>query len=54
MKHYFEQEYAQQMPQLSEQVAPFVRGSYRQGGEQYALFSLHDLVSNPEFLQVAA
>jgi len=55
LRHFFEESFRNEVPQESANAAgPYLRGSYRQAEREWAVFSLHTLVQDPGFMQVAA
>lgn len=54
MQHFFEEEFKAGSEGVNEYIGDYVEGSYRQGGVDWHVFSLHRLFETAEFLQVAA
>jgi len=54
MKHFQADSYNKAAPKVAKTLAPFISGSYGQGGKQWAVFDPEQLMENPDFIQVAA
>jgi twitching motility protein PilI len=54
LKHFYEEEYGAEGGEGEPAFARYLRGSYRQEGETWPVFSMAALVDSPEFMQVAA
>lgn len=54
MRHFFEEEYSLNLPEVGDAVANLLLGSYRRGSDVWGVFSMEKLVQNDEFMKVAA
>lgn len=54
MKHFFTEERVHENPVFGSSIDRFLKETFRQGGELWWVFDMHALVSNPEFMHVAA
>jgi twitching motility protein PilI len=54
LKHFYEEEFSAESGTVDPAFARYLRGSYRQEGEIWPVFSMAALVDSPEFMQVAA
>jgi len=54
LKHFFDEDRSDALPNLPAKVLAYIAGSFVQGGQQWAIFDMHRLVLDPEFMQVAA
>lgn len=54
LKHFYEEEFGAGDGEGDLAYARFLRGTYRQDGETWPVFSMAALVDSPEFMQVAA
>lgn len=53
MRHFFEEEHTQQIPEVSLNLQKYLQGAYRQGNAHWGIFSMKNLAEDPKFLQVA-
>ncbi len=54
MRHFLEEEFSEGIPPALERFRPFLRGGFRQEGEHWMIFGIHELVESPGFMQVAS
>jgi twitching motility protein PilI len=54
LKHFFDEDRSNALPELPPNVLGYLAGSFEQGGQLWAVFDMHRLVLDPEFMQVAA
>lgn len=54
MRHFDRQEWHAQAPEAPERLRTYLHGSFQRDGACWGVFDLRALVTNPEFLQVAA
>jgi twitching motility protein PilI len=54
LKHFFDEDRTEAPPDLPASVKSYVSGGFLQGGQLWAIFDMHRLVLDPEFMQVAA
>lgn len=55
MQHFPMDSYSEQSPpEVSAQILPFVQGHYTRDNRVWAVFSMHELVTSSEFMQVAS
>ena len=54
MRHFDLEEWHDEVPEAPERVRRYLRGHFQREGERWGVFDLRALVTNPEFLQVAA
>ncbi len=54
LRHFFDEEKLPDAGELDPVVQDFVEGAYRQGEQNWGVFSLDKLVTNPRFREVAA
>lgn len=54
LKHFYEEEFSPESGAGDPAFGHYLRGSYRQEGEIWPVFSMAALVDSPEFMQVAA
>jgi len=52
LKHFLEEEAAEDLPQVDEAVQPYLRRAFRQGDMHWGVFSLHRLAESPLLMQV--
>ena len=53
MKHFLDDEYVVEEPDVDEYLLPYTRHMFRRGGQEWVIFSLHALAETPHFLQAA-
>lgn len=53
LRHFFEEEHTDSLPQVSAELAGYIGGAYRQGERLWGVFDMHQLAEDPRFLQVA-
>ena len=54
MRHFLEEEFSADKERMSVPLHKFLRGTYQQGNEVWAVLDIHRLVETPEFTAVAA
>lgn len=53
LRHFFEEEKTDRMPEVSEQVRTHLSGAYQQGSVHWGVFSVQRLLEGSRFMQVA-
>ncbi|MCK5639347.1 MAG: purine-binding chemotaxis protein CheW [Gammaproteobacteria bacterium] len=53
-KHFLAGERLAELPGMGEQAAAFLQGSFREMGDLWGVFSLHDLLESQQFIEIAA
>lgn len=53
MKHFLDDEYSAEEPDIDDFLKPYSQYVFRRGDQTWALFSLHTLADSPQFLQAA-
>jgi twitching motility protein PilI len=54
LKHFFDEDRSDALPDLPTNILGYLAGGFVQGGQLWAIFDMHRLVLDPEFMQVAA
>lgn len=54
MRHFFEEERTQDMPDVSGNLKKYLQGAFRKGNIHWGIFDMDNLVVDPGFLDVAA
>lgn len=54
MRHFFQEEFSEDVSSVDATYHKLLSGTYRQSGDCWAVFDIHKLVETPEFIQVAA
>ena len=54
LRHFFEEETTDRLPEVSNEMSGFLAGAYRQGNAHWAVFDFERLAVSNRFLQVAA
>ena len=54
LRHFFEEEKLKDTSNLDTLVWSFLDGGYQQGGVDWGVFNMHDLIENPKFKEVSA
>ena len=53
LKHFLDDEYSLEDPEVDEFLMPYTQHVFRRGSLTWAIFSLHKLADSPQFLQAA-
>ncbi len=53
LRHFFDEERTEQLPDVSSEMRKYLTGAYRQGNAHWAVFSMQRLAGSNRFLQVA-
>ena len=53
MRHFFEEEKLQGTGVFAESLRPFLDDGYRQGSQEWGVFSMKKLIESPKFMEVA-
>ena len=53
MKHFLDDEYSVEEPDIDDFLKPYTQYVFRRGNQTWAVFSLHTLADSPQFLQAA-
>ena len=54
MRHFFEEERTENVPESSDNLKKYLQGAFRKGNMHWGVFDMDNLAEDPEFLQVAA
>lgn len=54
MRHFFEEERTENVPESSEKLKKYLQGAFRKGDMHWGIFDMDNLAEDPGFLQVAA
>jgi len=54
MRHFFDEDYTDELPPASDNMRRYLSGAYRQGNDLWAVFSLRKLRESDQFVQVAS
>ncbi|MDH5369723.1 MAG: chemotaxis protein CheW [Gammaproteobacteria bacterium] len=54
MRHFFEEERTQEVPDVSDNLKKYLQGAYRKGNIHWGIFDMDNLAVDPSFLEVAA
>lgn len=52
MRHFFEEERTESVPEISDNLNKYVKGAFQQGDNHWGIFNLDNLVTDPSFLDV--
>jgi len=52
MRHFFEEERTENVPDISDNLNKYVKGAFHQGDTHWGIFNLDNLVTDPSFLDV--
>jgi len=52
MRHFFEEERTENVPDISDNLSKYVKGAFHQAGTHWGIFNLDTLVTDPGFLDV--
>lgn len=53
-KHFLDEERLTDYPDMGDQAATFLQGAFRDRGDLWGVFSLHDLLESQQFIDIAA
>jgi twitching motility protein PilI len=53
MRHFFEEEKLPDTSEFKDTLRPFLNDGYRQGDQEWGVFSMYKLIDNPGFMEVA-
>ena len=54
MRHFFEEERTENVPESSDNLKKYLQGAFRKGNMHWGVFDMDNLAEDPGFLQVAA
>lgn len=54
MRHFFEEERTQNVPEVSDNLKKYLQGAFRKGNMHWGIFAMDNLAADPNFLKVAA
>lgn len=54
MRHFFEEERTQDIPDVSDNLKKYLQGAFRKGNVHWGIFDMDNLAVDPGFLEVAA
>lgn len=54
MRHFFEEEHSERMPEVSSNLGSYLSGAFKQGNFLWGIFDMRDLAKSPRFLEVAS
>ncbi len=54
MRHFFEEERTENVPESSDNLKKYLQGAFRKGNMHWGIFDMDNLAEDPGFLQVAA
>ena len=54
MRHFFEEERTENMPESSDNLKKYLQGAFRKGDMHWGIFNMDNLAADPNFLEVAA
>ena len=54
MRHFFEEERTQNIPEVSDNLKKYLQGAFRKGNMHWGIFNMDNLAADPGFLEVAA
>lgn len=54
MRHFFEEEHTEKVPDVSENLKRYLQGAYRKGNMHWGVFNIDNLANDPKFMEVAA
>ncbi len=53
MRHFFEEERTQNVPNVSDNLKKYLQGAFRKGNMHWGIFDMDNLAADPNFLEVA-
>ncbi len=53
MRHFFEEERTENVPEVSDNLKKYLQGAFRKGNMHWGIFNMDNLAADPGFLQVA-
>lgn len=54
MRHFFEEERSNQMPEVSDNLASYLNGAFKQGNTVWGIFDMRNLAKSTRFMEVAS
>ena len=54
MRHFFEEERTENVPDSSDNLKKYLQGAFRKGEQHWGIFNMDNLAADPGFLEVAA
>ena len=54
MRHFFEEERTENVPESSDNLKKYLQGAFRKGNMHWGIFDMDNLAADPNFLEVAA
>ena len=54
MRHFFEEEHTDKVPEVSDNLKSYLNGAYRKGNMHWGVFNIDHLARDPRFMEVAA
>jgi twitching motility protein PilI len=54
MRHFFEEEHTEKVPDVSDNLKRYLKGAYRKGNTHWGVFNIDNLANDPKFMEVAA
>jgi len=53
MRHFFEEERTENVPEVSDNLKKYLQGAFRKGNTHWGVFNMDNLAEDPSFLEVA-
>lgn len=53
MRHFFEEERTEKVPEVSDNLKKYLQGAFRKGDQHWGIFNMDHLAEDPDFLEVA-
>jgi twitching motility protein PilI len=54
MRHFFEEDRTENVPDVSNNLKKYLQGAFRKGDRHWGIFNMDNLVVDPDFLEIAA
>ena len=54
MRHFFEEEHTEKVPEASDNLKKYLQGAFRKGEMHWGVFNMGNLATDPRFIEVAA
>jgi twitching motility protein PilI len=54
LRHFFEEDRVAHLPAVPDSLRAYLAGAFSQAGQLWAVFDMHRLIQDPDFMQVAA
>lgn len=54
MRHFFEEERSDQLPEVTPNLAVYLTGAFKQGNNVWGIFDMRNLAKSPQFMEVAS